>query len=215
VTAKLGNRKAATIKDLREPVLRLLVQNGDGDEYAAGNTAAETGFSKNVPQLVTRYESLAFEDVHAALLDLFPGSGATILKAGSGSGRDAAWFASHGYDVVAVEPSDAMLTLARTAPVAVDSLAGRQPPELAQVRRLGLTFDLILLTAVWMHVPPASRARFEEACHDAFTDRAHCDRPAPGRARCIVTNFILFGSAPLFGTRSTANTNVEIAHVFA
>jgi len=30
---------------------------------------------------------------------------------------------------------------------------------LAQVRRIGLTFNFILLSAVWMHVPPASRAR--------------------------------------------------------
>jgi SAM-dependent methyltransferase len=117
-------------------------------------------YEQNAPQLVTQYESLAFEDVHAALLDLLPDPGATILDVGAGSGRDAAWFASHGYDVVAVEPSDAMRTHGRALHHSPrihwlsDSL-----PELAQVRRLGLTFDLILLSAVWMHVPPASRAR--------------------------------------------------------
>jgi SAM-dependent methyltransferase len=117
-------------------------------------------YEQNAPQLVTQYESLAFEEVHGALLDLLPEPGATILDVGAGSGRDAAWFASHGYDVVAVEPSDAMRTYGRALHQSArihwlsDSL-----PELAQVRRLGLTFDLILLSAVWMHVPPASRAR--------------------------------------------------------
>jgi SAM-dependent methyltransferase len=32
-------------------------------------------------------------------------------------------------------------------------------PDLAKVRRLGLSFDLILLSAVWMHIPPAARQR--------------------------------------------------------
>lgn len=117
-------------------------------------------YEQNAPALVTQYESLAFEDVHGALLDLLPKPGATILDVGAGSGRDAAWFASHGYDVVAVEPSDAMRSRGRALHQSPrihwlsDSL-----PDLAQVRRLGLTFDLILLSAVWMHVPPASRAR--------------------------------------------------------
>lgn len=107
-----------------------------------------------------QYESLSFEDVHAGLLDLLPAPKTTILDVGAGSGRDAAWFAAHGYDVVAVEPSDAMRTRGQALHQShrihwlSDSL-----PELAQVRRLGLTFDLILLSAVWMHIPPASRER--------------------------------------------------------
>lgn len=117
-------------------------------------------YDQNAEQLVSQYESLTFEHVHPALLDLLPPPGATILDVGAGSGRDAAWFAAKGYDVVAVEPSEAMRTLARQRHPSprihwvADSL-----PDLAQVRRLGLTFDLILLSAVWMHVPPASRQR--------------------------------------------------------
>ena len=117
-------------------------------------------YDQNAEQLVSQYESLSFEDVHPALLDLLPAPGATILDVGAGSGRDAAWFADKGYDVVAVEPSETMRTFARRRHPSrrihwlADSL-----PDLAQVRRLGLTFDLILLSAVWMHVPPASRQR--------------------------------------------------------
>lgn len=117
-------------------------------------------YEHHAEQLVDQYESLTFEDVHPTLLGLLPAAGAIILDVGAGSGRDAAWFAAYGYEVVAVEPSDAMRTLARQRHQSprihwiADSL-----PDLAQVRRLGLSFDLILLSAVWMHVPPASRQR--------------------------------------------------------
>jgi SAM-dependent methyltransferase len=65
-------------------------------------------YEQNAQELVNQYESLSFEDVHAGLLDLLPAPGTTILDVGAGSGRDAAWFAASGYDVVAIEPSDAM-----------------------------------------------------------------------------------------------------------
>jgi len=117
-------------------------------------------YEQHAPRLVEQYESISFQDVHAALLDLLPAPGATVLDIGAGSGRDAAWFAANGYEVVAVEPSGAMLDHARKLHSSskihwlADSL-----PDLAQVRRLGLGFDLILLSAVWMHIPPAARQR--------------------------------------------------------
>lgn len=117
-------------------------------------------YEQHAARLVEQYESLSFEAVHAGLLDLLPPAGATVLDVGAGSGRDAAWFAQNGYDVVAVEPAHAMLAHARARHPShrihwlADSL-----PDLANVRRLGLSFDLILLSAVWMHVPPAERQR--------------------------------------------------------
>ena len=117
-------------------------------------------YDHHADQLVSQYESLACEDVHASLLDLLPAPGSTILDIGAGSGRDAAWFAAHDYDVVAVEPSDAMRAHARALhPSPRIHWLSDSLPDLVQVRRLGLTFDLILLSAVWMHVPPAERAR--------------------------------------------------------
>ena len=117
-------------------------------------------YEQHAPRLVEQYESLSFQEVHASLLDMLPPPGATVLDVGAGSGRDAAWFAANGYDVVAVEPSEAMLAHARKLHPSnrihwiSDSL-----PDLANVRRLGLSFDLILLSAVWMHIPPAARQR--------------------------------------------------------
>lgn len=117
-------------------------------------------YEQNAQELVNQYESLSFEDVHAGLLDLLPAPGTTVLDVGAGSGRDAAWFAEHGYDVVAVEPSDAMRKRGQVLhPSSKIHWLADSLPDLAQVRRLGLTFDLILLSAVWMHIPPASRER--------------------------------------------------------
>lgn len=117
-------------------------------------------YDQYAEQFVAQYEALTFEQVHASLLDSLPAPGATILDVGAGSGRDAAWFTARGYDVVAAEPSAAMRSLARQRHPSprihwvADSL-----PDLTQVQRLGVRFDLILLSAVWMHVPPASRQR--------------------------------------------------------
>jgi SAM-dependent methyltransferase len=117
-------------------------------------------YEQHATRLVTQYESLSFEDIHADLIAILPAPGGTVLDIGAGSGRDAAWLAAKGYDVVAVEPSESMLAHAREKHTSSriqwlsDSL-----PDLAKVRRLGLSFDLILLSAVWMHIPPSDRQR--------------------------------------------------------
>jgi SAM-dependent methyltransferase len=117
-------------------------------------------YEQHAARLVDQYESLSFQDVHAGLLDMLPAPGATVLDVGAGSGRDAAWFAANGYAVVAVEPSDAMLAHARERhPSSRIHWLSDSLPDLAKVRRLGLSFDLILLSAVWMHIPPAARQR--------------------------------------------------------
>lgn len=171
-------------------------------------------YEQHAQALVDQYESLAFEDVHAGLLDLLPAPGATVLDVGAGSGRDGAWLAARGYDVVAVEPSDAMrmrgqaLHRSNRMHWLSDSL-----PDLARVRRLGLTFDLILLSAVWMHVPPASRAR---ALRKLATMLAPNGRiaislrigvPDATRAMYEVTLHELSGLAQQFGLRLIRTTD--------
>jgi SAM-dependent methyltransferase len=105
---------------------------------------------------------------------LLPSSPALILDVGAGTGRDAAWFVGLGYDVVAVEPAAAMRAqAARLHPDQRIRWIDDRLPALTATHRLGLTFDLILLSAVWMHLAPADRpARFaslspylsQEAC---------------------------------------------------
>jgi SAM-dependent methyltransferase len=111
-------------------------------------------------ELAEAYESLTFEQVHEHIIDLLPKTPTRILDVGTGSGRDAAWFAYRGHEVVAVEPSSGMLREARERHLdprirwLVDSL-----PALSETHRLGLEYDFILAGAVWMHVRPDDRKR--------------------------------------------------------
>lgn len=107
------------------------------------------------------YESVAAELVHASAADFIPrGCGLLALDVGAGSGRDAAWLVSLGFDVVAVEPARGMREEAkRLHPDAPIRWLDDRLPDLHIVHRLSLAFDLVLLSGVWMHIPPLARAR--------------------------------------------------------
>lgn len=119
-----------------------------------------TWYDAHAPELAVRYEAIEAARLHEWLVDLLPATGAAALDVGAGTGRDAAWLASRGFEVVAVEPSNAM----REQALALHPQAGVRwvadaLPDLRQVLRMGLRFHVILLSAVWMHVPEAERAR--------------------------------------------------------
>ena len=117
-------------------------------------------YNAKAPTLVRDYEDLLFEEVHAPVLDLLPDPGAHILDMGAGSGRDAAWFATNGYKVLAAEPAAEMRNLGKALhPSPNIRWLDDAPPTQKKVLRSKLTFDLIWLSAVWMHVPPSARAR--------------------------------------------------------
>jgi SAM-dependent methyltransferase len=117
-------------------------------------------YDRDAESLAARYESRTFEEIHGDVLDLVPSSASLILDVGAGSGRDAAWFAAQGHEVVAVEPASRMRKVATSLhPDSSIRWVDDQLPTLDNVFRTGLTFDLIWLSAVWMHVPPTSRRR--------------------------------------------------------
>lgn len=111
-------------------------------------------------ELAARYESVNFETVHDKVLEHLPKHRAQVLDIGAGSGRDAAALAARGHDVVAVEPADRLreraqqLHTSRSIHWVADSL-----PALQKVYELGDHYDLILLSAVWMHLRPEVRDR--------------------------------------------------------
>ena len=120
-------------------------------------------YDAQASELVSEYENFSFEQLHEPVMDLIeslPSSDACILDIGSGSGRDAAWFAARKHKVVAVEPSHEMSKLAQerhhTSNIRwIDD----KLPELKKVLSSKITFDLIWLSAVWMHVPRSERER--------------------------------------------------------
>lgn len=116
-------------------------------------------YSTNAKALAEQYNSVSFESVHKDWLNEIPKEG-MVLDVGAGSGRDARYLAAKGLSVVAVEPALHIRELAQTYQVnspihwLSDTL-----PELSEVYKLQTKFDLILLSAVWMHITPSSRER--------------------------------------------------------
>jgi len=116
------------------------------------------GYAEEAEALFEQYESIPAAEAHRAVLHLIPAMPVRVLDIGSGTGRDAAWFASRGHSVVAVEPTDAMRVpaMALHPSPRIDWLDDSLPV-LAALRARSETFDLVMLTAVWMHLDEAQR----------------------------------------------------------
>lgn len=116
------------------------------------------GYHDNAAERAQRYGALDFDEVHAPVLSLIPESPASILDVGAGSGRAARWFAGRGHRVLAAEPVDALREEGR---LHFDhpniTCAKGALPELHDLAAPGVRFDLVWLSAVWAHIPPAGR----------------------------------------------------------
>ena len=111
-------------------------------------------------EAAARYETVSPERVNDWLVDLLPQDRACVLDVGSGSGRDSAWLADLGHEVIAVEPNPAMRKESeRWHPDKNFRLLADGLPDLSATFRTGLSFDFILVNAVWMFVPPSQRER--------------------------------------------------------
>jgi SAM-dependent methyltransferase len=113
------------------------------------------GYAGDAQDLIPRFEALRTADVLAPVMELLPTRTGRILDVGAGTGRDAAWFADQGHDVVAVEP---VLEL-RRAGMDLHRLANLtwlddRLPFLRTVTDKESAFDLIVLIAVWQHLRP-------------------------------------------------------------
>lgn len=116
------------------------------------------GYAEAAETLVRQYESVSFAEVHRQVLHLLPATPGRILDIGAGTGRDAAAFAAMGHTVVAVEPTAELRNRAAAQHPSPriewleDSL-----PHLARLGGRGEAFDLVMLTAVWMHFDEGQR----------------------------------------------------------
>jgi SAM-dependent methyltransferase len=116
------------------------------------------GYADEAEELFKLYESIPAADAHRAVLHLIPTAPGSILDIGSGTGRDAAWFAAQGHRVVAVEPTDAMRIPATTLhPSPRIEWLDDSLPDLALLRARDERFDLVMLSAVWMHLDAEQR----------------------------------------------------------
>jgi SAM-dependent methyltransferase len=130
-------------------------------------------YNKNAAELAKQYLSKSFDEVHQSWHQLLPAiiknPNARILDIGAGSGRDAQYIAQsaankhgdkNGTQVIAVEPANLLAELGarQTTGLNVKWLTDSLPA-LSTITKQEVSFDLILLSAVWMHIPVSDRPR--------------------------------------------------------
>jgi protein-L-isoaspartate O-methyltransferase len=120
--------------------------------------AGTAGYGEASDVLADQYESVTFAEVHRDVLHLFPAQPSRVLDIGAGTGRDAAVLSELGHTVIAVEPTaELRLHGQRLYPAHDIDWVDDHLPELATVRQRPDCYDLILLTAVWMHLDEQER----------------------------------------------------------
>lgn len=118
-----------------------------------------SGYAEEAAKLAVHYESITLADVHGAILHLFPAAPAQVIDIGAGTGRDAAALAALGHRVVAVEPTAELRAEGvRLHPTGFEWVDDGLP-DLAVTRARGERFELVLLSAVWMHLDEDERRR--------------------------------------------------------
>lgn len=128
------------------------------------------GYASIADQLVVQYESIRFEDVHGEILHLIP-DGGRALDIGAGTGRDAAALARRGFRVTAAEPTAEMSAHGQRLHAGLDIIwIDDALPQLPLLTRRGETYDLIMLTAVWMHLDATERATAMQAVAPLLAD---------------------------------------------
>jgi len=116
------------------------------------------GYSEQAAALIPRYEAIPFEERHGPELHLLPAMAQRILDIGAGTGADAAWFAAREHNVVAVEPTAEFRAAAMALhPSAAIEWIDDALPRLDVVACRGQRFDVIMLSAVWMHLDESER----------------------------------------------------------
>jgi SAM-dependent methyltransferase len=151
--------------------------------------------------LAERYEAVSSEQMLSEVLPVIPrgSDGRLALDVGAGTGRDAAWLTSLGYEVVAAEPAAEMRRIA-SEKHGSDAIrwVSDALPSLDHVYGLGLAYDLVLLSAVWQHVAPGDRPR-------AFRKLATLMKPGG-----VLVMTLRHGPAPAgMQMHSTSTTEVE------
>jgi SAM-dependent methyltransferase len=121
-----------------------------------GSVPGAAWYDENAASVASGYESLDPKSVHPELFEMLEDrADLRILDIGTGSGRDAKALACLGHRVVAVDPSIRMIELARA--FHPDSGVEWVVEGLPALDNVDGEFDLVILSAVWMHVPPADR----------------------------------------------------------
>lgn len=115
------------------------------------------GYSDSAETLIRRFEAISPDQLYQGVIDLLPLRSSRIADIGAGTGRDAAWLASKGHDLTAVEPVKKLRQAGKDLHGdAQISWLNDHLPDLSTLYRC-VQFDVVLLTAVWQHLGDAER----------------------------------------------------------
>jgi 2-polyprenyl-3-methyl-5-hydroxy-6-metoxy-1,4-benzoquinol methylase len=112
------------------------------------------GYAEDASLLIQSFEAISSAALLSHVVRFIPKTPCNIIEIGAGTGRDAAWLASKGHTVTAVEPvfefREAGKSLHTSSSISWlnDSL-----PLLNHVNKQNEQYELALLISVWQHVP--------------------------------------------------------------
>jgi 2-polyprenyl-3-methyl-5-hydroxy-6-metoxy-1,4-benzoquinol methylase len=128
------------------------------ERRAAMNLDVHEGYRKNAEQLIRRFEAISSADVLAPMCFFLGNPPGRVADIGAGTGRDASWLASRGFDVVAVEPVEEFrIAGMRLHPSERIEWIDDSLPHLRALEAPGQEFNVVLLVAVWQHIAPEHR----------------------------------------------------------
>jgi protein-L-isoaspartate O-methyltransferase len=118
------------------------------------------GYAEEAEKLIRQWERLSFLESHQPVLHLIPTVGSRVPDIGAGAGNDAASLAALGHRVVAVEPINElrMHGIAIRASLQIEWINDSLPDLVILLARKEV-FDLVMLTAVWMHLDGRQQRR--------------------------------------------------------
>ncbi|MBD1577376.1 class I SAM-dependent methyltransferase [Vibrio sp. S11_S32] len=114
-------------------------------------------YHNNATSLASQYNATSFEKVHQSWQAYWPVENDVILDVGAGSGRDALWMAQQGCQVIAVEPAENLRHEGEKLTGDSVTWIDDRLPDLNNVITSRLCFDVILLSAIWMHLSVSER----------------------------------------------------------
>jgi SAM-dependent methyltransferase len=117
-------------------------------------------YAEEAPELLKRYESVSFADHHRSVIHLIPATPGRVLDIGADTGCDAAGFVALGHAVLAVEPTEELRRGAMALhPSPMIEWIDDSLRDLAVVRARGEEVDVVMLSAVWMHLDELQRRK--------------------------------------------------------
>jgi len=128
-------------------------------------------YNENADELFPRYRSLRSEDVFKDVIAHIPAKPCFVADIGSGSGRDTKWLAEFGHTVISIEPSVVLRAKAMANGMPANAIYfDSSLPELAGLDLFVRRFDLIICSAVWMHLDTNERKLALKRIHELLSD---------------------------------------------